>query len=391
MRRSDHDSLSQDRPTARAETRFLHSLFTSEAIGGGIALVAAVAAVLWANLDTSGYHHLQHLHLGPLSLEHWAADGGLAVFFFLAGLELKREFVEGSLRDPRTAAIPVVAACCGVAVPALLFTLLNLGTADLHGWAIPAPTDIAFALAVLAILGRRAPAALRVFLLTLAVVDDVIVIAIIAIAYSQTLHIAWLLGAAVLIAAYGLLIRLGVRQLWLLVPIAAGAWWCTLHSGIHATVAGVALALLTPVSERLEHALAPWSAGLLVPIFALTSAGVTISSGGALDSTVFWGVVVGLVLGKPLGIVLGTLVTGVVTGRPWDAGLRDLVGLGFIAGIGFTVALLVSDLAYADQRVTVAKTAVLTASVAASVIGVLVLGLRRRTTTGTADRTDAAG
>lgn len=378
------------RPAVRPDSRFLRDLFASEAIGGSIALMAAVLAVIWANVDLHGYLHVQHVHLGPLSLEHWAADGGLTLFFFVAGLELKREFVEGSLRDPRTAAIPIAAACCGVAVPALVFTLLNTGTSNLHGWAIAAPTDIAFALAVLAILGRRAPSELRIFLLTLAVVDDVIVIAIIAFAYSKALNTGWLLGAIALIAAFALLVRFGWARVWMLTPIAVGAWWCTLHSGIHATVAGVVLALLTPVSERLEHALAPWSAGLVVPLFALTSAGVAIG-GGVADSRVFWGVLLGLVLGKPAGIVLGSWAAGLVTGRPWNGSVRDLVGVGFIAGIGFTVAILVSDLAYADERVTEAKTAVLLASTVAAVIGLLVLGLRRRANTATARRNDAAG
>ncbi|MGN6722230.1 MAG: Na+/H+ antiporter NhaA, partial [Marmoricola sp.] len=158
--------------------------------------------------------------------------------------------------------------------------------------------------------------------------------------------------------------------------------------------AGVVLALLTPVSERLEHALAPWSAGLVVPVFALTSAGVAIGGNGMFDDRVFWGVLLGLVVGKPLGIAAGTLATGALTGRRWNdsgAGLRDLVGLGFIAGIGFTVALLVSDLAYADERIADAKTAALTASAVAAVIGVLVLGLRRETAPGTAEPADAAG
>lgn len=392
MRSSDHGSPNQAVPNT--EARFLRDLFASEAIGGAIALVAALVAVLWANVDLHGYQHLQHLRLGPLSMEHWAADGGLTLFFFIAGLELKREFVQGSLRDPRAAAIPVAAACCGVAVPALLFILLNLGTANLRGWAIPAPTDIAFALAVLAILGRRAPSALRVFLLTLAVVDDVIVIAIIAFAYSNSLQLGWLLGAVALIGLYAALFRVGRPPAWLLVPIAIGAWWCTLHSGIHATVAGVVLALLTPVSERLEHALAPWSAGLVVPVFALTSAGVAIGGHGTFDNRVFWGVLVGLVIGKPLGIALGTLATATVMGRRWTdsgAGLRDLVGLGLIAGIGFTVAILVSDLAYSDERLAEAKTAVLAASAVAAVLGVLVLGLRHETDPATADPTDAAG
>lgn len=389
MRSSDHRSPGQEGPGSAALSGFLGDLFRSEAIGGAIALAAALIAVVWANLDAASYQHLQHLHLGPLSLEHWAADGGLTLFFFVAGLELKREFVDGSLRDPRTAAIPVAAACCGVAVPALLFALFNVGTSNLHGWAIAAPTDIAFALAVLAILGSRASGALRIFLLTLAVVDDIIVIAIIAVAYSSDLRVGWLLGAVVSIGAYGLLVRRA--PLAIVLALGLAGWWCTLHSGIHATVAGVVIALLTPVSEHLEETLAPWSAGLVVPLFALTSAGVVIGGHGAFTSHVFWGVLIGLVVGKPLGIVIGAGVAGAATGRRWERGLRDLIGLGFIAGIGFTVALLVSDLAYADQRVAEAKTGVLTASVVAALIGLGVLGVRRRAASGTAEGSDTAG
>ncbi|HWU31428.1 MAG TPA: Na+/H+ antiporter NhaA [Marmoricola sp.] len=414
MRSSDHDSPQQEQPTASGEQRFLRDLFTSEAIGGGLALAAALVAVVWANLDLDAYRHFQHLKLGPLSLEHWAADGGLTLFFFVAGLELKREFVWGSLRDPRTAAIPVVAACCGVAVPALVFVLLDLGGGSMRGWAIPAPTDIAFALAVLAVIGRRAPSSLRVFLLTLAVVDDLIVIAIIAIAYSGSLDVRWLLGALALIATYALLAKghfrasrshLGASKRHvdtafraLSVVVGLGAWWCTLHSGIHATVAGVVLALLTPahpeIGQRLEHALAPWSAGLAVPVFALMSAGVAIGS-GAFDHRVFWGVFLGLVIGKPLGIAVGAIATSRATGMPWDGGAgatwRDLVGLGFIGGIGFTVALLVSDLAFADERVDEAKAAVLLASTTAAILGAAILALSSRSTTRVADPERASG
>lgn len=401
-------------PAQPADQGFLRDLFTSEAIGGGLALTAALIAVIWANLDLSAYQHLQHLRLGPLSLEHWAADGGLTLFFFVAGLELKREFVAGSLRDPRTAAIPVAAACCGVAVPALLFILVDANTGNLRGWAIPAPTDIAFALAVLAVVGRRAPSSLRVFLLTLAVVDDLIVIAIIAIAYSGSLQVGWLLGALGLIVTYAVLARGHFRaprsQLRasrsrfdtaigaVAVVVALGAWWCTLHSGIHATVAGVVLALLTPatpdIGQRLEHMLAPWSAGLVVPVFALMSAGVAIS-GGSFDHRVFWGAFIGLVIGKPLGIALGAMVASRLTGQPWDgagrATSRDLLGLGLIGGIGFTVAILVSDLAYADQRIDEAKAGVLIASTVAAVLGASILALSSRSATHAADREHASG
>lgn len=351
-------------------------------MGGCIALVAAIAAVIWANIDAAGYAHVQHTKVGPLNVEHWTADGGLTLFFFVAGLELKREFVHGALLDRRAAAIPVTAAFCGVAVPALVFVLINLGGPNLRGWAIPSPTDIAFALAVLAVLGSRIPRGIRLFLLTLAVVDDLIVIAIIAVAYSGTLDWAWLALAVACLAAYGALSRFGRGPLVIVALIALGvlAWWSTLHSGIHATVAGVALALLTPtdVGERLEHLLAPWSAGLIVPAFALTSAGINLGHAN-IATTTFWGVFAGLVLGKPLGIALGAWLAARATKTTIGMRASELLGLGFLGGIGFTVALLVSDLAFSDDRLIEAKSAVLMASTAAALLGVAVLvGSARR-------------
>lgn len=391
MTSGDHLKANQDlsHRSKSEEASTLKNLLASQTAGRVVALVAAVAAVIWAMIDATSYHRFQHIDLGPLTVEHWAADGGLAIFFFLAGLELKREFVTGSLRDRKAAAIPIAAACCGVAVPALIFIAVNAGGPHLAGWAIPAPTDIAFALAVLAVLGRSAPEAWRIFLLTLAVVDDLIVIAIIAIGYSSSLNLAWLAGAIGLIALYALCsVSKQVRHVltWALVPLAIGAWWCTLHSGIHATVAGLILALLTPVNEPLERVLSPWSASVVVPVFALTSAGVSLGSNTIGDSRVFWGVFFGLVIGKPVGIMLGARIAGLLirprTTAKNDLATMDLVGLGFLGGIGFTVALLVTDLAYSAELNSQAKAAVLTASVTTAAIGTAILACSPRRRTG---------
>jgi NhaA family Na+:H+ antiporter len=328
-------------------------------------------------------------------VEHWAADGALTLFFFVAGLELKREFLLGSLRRPVDAAVPVVAAICGVALPALVYvvatTMISGGTANLRGWAIPAATDIAFALAVLAVVGSALPAPLRAFLLTLAVVDDLIVILIIAIFYTDTVHLGPMLGAAGVLAAYGLMQRLRVSTPVLLVPLAVAAWWLVHESGVHATIAGVVLGLLTRVlpdpgedsspAERLEHRLAPISASIAVPFFALMSAGVQLTGGwGLVRHPVVVGVVLGLVLGKPVGILFGTwLVTAVSPAElNEEVSWRDLVGLAVLAGVGFTVSLLVSDLSFPSGRAEEAKTAVLVGSLLAGLLGALVLGRRNR-------------
>ncbi|MGZ4495152.1 MAG: Na+/H+ antiporter NhaA, partial [Nocardioides sp.] len=271
------------------ETTFVGDLLRQETVGGGIMLTAAVVAVVWANSPWSdAYDAVRAFTLGPLDLEHWASDGALTLFFFLAGLELKREMLVGSLRRPADALVPIVAALAGVATPAVVFALVNLRDGGrLVGWAIPAATDIAFALAVLAVVGSALPASLRGFLLTLAVVDDLVVIVIIAVFYTSTLHLWWLLTSAVLFATYSLLQRLRVTTALLYLPVAVAAWWCTHESGIHATIAGVVLGLLTRVrpdadearspAERLEDRLAPVPAGVAVPFFALMAAGVTLA------------------------------------------------------------------------------------------------------------------
>lgn len=375
----------------RGESTFIGHMLRQETVGGSIALLAAAVAVLWANLDSPSYQHLRHWDLGPLDLEHWAADGALTIFFFVAGLELKREFLVGSLRRPVDAAVPVVAAICGVAVPALVFTVVNLGTDNLAGWAIPSATDIAFALAVLAVVGSHLPTQLRAFLLTLAVVDDLIVIVIIAIFYSGSLDPRSLLFAAAAIAAYAIFQRLRVRTSLVYLPLAVTAWWFTHESGIHATIAGVALGLLTRVipdeterrspAERLEHRLTPISAAVAVPFFALMSAGVVVAGGAELfDDPIVVGVALGLVVGKPLGVFGGTWLLTRFTRAELDASVawRDVVGIAVLAGVGFTVSLLVSDLSFDDARRDAAKTAVLLGSLVSGLLAGAILFRRNK-------------
>jgi NhaA family Na+:H+ antiporter len=375
------------------ESTFVGDLLRKETLGGGIALLAAAAAVIWMNLDASSYQSLRHHPIGALDVEHWAADGALAVFFFIAGLELKRELLVGSLRRPADAAVPMVAAICGVAVPALIYLVVNRtdgGVANLEGWAIPAATDIAFALAVLAVVGSALPTPLRAFLLTLAVVDDLIVIVIIALFYTDTLDLRALAGAVAVLALYGACQRMRLTSSLIYLPLAIAAWWLTHESGVHATVAGVALGLLTRVlpdedetrspAERLEHRLVPLSAGVAVPFFALMSAGVKLGGDTSFTHPILLGVTLGLVLGKPVGILLGSwLVTRFTRAElDEDIGWRDLIGVAVLGGVGFTVSLLVSDLSFADVRRDEAKTAVLLASLLAAVLGALILGRRNR-------------
>lgn len=376
------------------ESSFLGDLLRKEMVGGALALLAAVVAVIWANSAWGdAYDSFRAFELGPLDMEHWAADGALTIFFFVAGLELKREFVVGSLRNPADAAVPIVAAVCGVAVPAVIYTVVNVTQAGgrTEGWAIPAATDIAFALAVLAVVGSNLPTSLRAFLLTLAVVDDLIVIVIIAIFYTETLDLAALGIAVLAFAAWALLQHFRVHIPLLYIAVALVAWWFTHESGIHATIAGVVLGALVRVrpdpseqrspAERLEHLLAPLSAGVAVPFFALLSAGVVLGGGGdLLSDPVVVGVVLGLVVGKPLGVFAGTWLLTRFTRADLnpDLSYRDIVGVAILAGVGFTVSLLVSDLSFTGSEREAAKTAVLVGSTIAAVLGALVLGHRDR-------------
>ncbi|MFJ5827792.1 Na+/H+ antiporter NhaA [Streptomyces sp. NPDC093089] len=385
------------------ERRYLTDALRTETVGGVLLLVAAVAALIWANSPLSeSYESVRNFHIGPaalgldLSIQHWAADGLLAVFFFVAGIELKRELVAGELRDPRAAALPVVAALCGMAAPALVYTLVNtLGNGSLDGWAVPTATDIAFALAVLAVIGTSLPSALRAFLLTLAVVDDLFAILIIAIFFTGDLNFAALGGAFAGLAVFWLLLRKGVRGWYVYVPLALVVWGLMYNSGVHATIAGVAMGLMlrcTPregeehsPGEHIEHLVRPVSAGLAVPLFALFSAGVSVSGGALRDvftQPVTLGVVLGLVVGKAVGIFGGTWLTARFTRAELNPDLSwpDVFAVATLAGIGFTVSLLIGELAFAGDAVLTdeVKAAVLIGSAVAAVLASVLLKLRVR-------------
>ncbi|MEV6923672.1 Na+/H+ antiporter NhaA [Dactylosporangium sp. NPDC051485] len=399
-------------------SRRIAEMLRTETVGGLLLLVAALVAFGWANSPwAGGYARLSDWRVGPaawhldLTLAAWAADGLLAVFFFVAGLELKREFVAGDLRDPRRAVLPVVAAVGGMAVPALLYVAVNASAGDLGGWAVPTATDIAFALAVLALGGSRVPAALRTFLLTLAVVDDLLAIGIIAVAYTAGLAVLPLLAAAVPLAVFAWLMRRDGPGRWLLGPLAVLVWLLVHASGVHATVAGVLLAFTVPVrpagrvdvAARLEHRLRPVSAGFAVPVFAFFAAGVPLagatSLGAALRDPVTLGVLAGLMLGKPVGVLAATWLARRVTGAalPGGLGRQDLAVVGMLSGIGFTVSLLIAELAFgagtpAGEH---ARLAILLASCGSAAAATLLLRSRRRqppvARRPALDRTAAAG
>jgi NhaA family Na+:H+ antiporter len=384
-------------------------------VGGLLLLAAAVVALAWANSPwADAYETVRTTTVGPsalgldLDLQHWAADGLLAIFFFVAGLELKRELVVGQLRRPADAALPVIAALCGMAVPALLFVAVTrLQDGSGAGWAVPTATDIAFALAVLAVVGRSLPPAVRAFLLTLAVVDDLGAILIIAVFFTDAIALWALAAAAAGLALYVLAQHRRITTRWLYLPLAFAVWLCVLHSGVHATIAGVALGLLTRVrpdrgeaaspAERLEHRIRPVSAGFAIPVFALLSAGVTVSA-GALDDAVrdvaALGVVVGLVAGKLAGVLGGTWLAARFTRAELspDVGWGDRVAVGLLAGIGFTVSLLIAELAFAGdpERIERVKLAVLCASVLAAVAAAALLRVRSRRHAGRATDVDRA-
>ncbi|MVA76931.1 Na+/H+ antiporter NhaA [Auraticoccus sp. F435] len=366
-----------------------------ETVGGVLMLVAALVAVVWANVAGGSYEAVRHIGIGPLDLQHWAADGLLAIFFFVAGLELKRELVAGSLRKPSAALVPIVAAAGGMVVPALIYLGLNLALpgGDARGWAVPMATDIAFALAILGIVGGNLPTSLRAFLLTLAIVDDIGAIAVIAVAFTTDLAPLWLLGAFACALAWWLLQRRRLDWWWLHVPLFVLCWWCMFSSGVHATIAGVVLGLLTRTSpeegndpvDRWEHFWRPVSAGFVVPLFALMSAGVVVAPSAlqaVFTEPVPLGIMIGLVAGKVLGVTGGAWLTARFTRAELapDIGWRDVLGISVVAGVGFTVALLVAELAFAGspELVEEAKTAVLLGSLVAAVLAAVALRRRGR-------------
>jgi NhaA family Na+:H+ antiporter len=377
---------------------FVRRFLETEAAGGIVLVVAAVAALVWANSPWSAsyaafLHADVELHVGTIGfsgdLHHFVNDGLMALFFLVVGLEIKRELVTGDLRDPRVAALPAFAAVGGMIVPALIYLVVNAGEVGRDGWGIPMATDIAFAVGVVALLGSRIPSSLKLFLLSLAVVDDVGAIVVIAIFYSSSIDGQALAIAGALVVAVVVLQRLRVHWLPLYALLFLACWVATLQSGIHPTIAGVVFGLLAPArpvadesvspAERLEHALHPLTSFVIVPLFALVNAGVEIRS-GAFDapgaSAVAVGIAAGLVIGKLAGVFTATwlAVRSRVASLPEGVTWRAIAGIAAIAGIGFTVSLFVTGLAFDDPALTDAATlAILGSSVLASLIGAAIL------------------
>jgi len=392
----------------------LRDFLRTEASGGILLVGASVAALVWANSPwSSAYtrwwgHHL-HVHLPfglhglDLSLQHWVNDGLMTIFFLVVGLEIKREMTSGHLAGRRAATLPAIAALGGMVVPALAY-LAVAGRTAAHGWGVPMATDIALAVGVLVLAGPAVPPALRAFLLGLAVVDDIGAIVVIAVFYSTGVSFGWLAAAGAAIGATALVKALGGHHVVVFVVLGVVAWYGLHEAGVHPTIAGVAMGLLAPVTPRhpkgsdghgetvvewLEHALHPWSSFVIVPIFALANAGIHVTGASlraAWGSAITWGIIVGLLLGKPIGVLLATRAT--VRARLADAPAgtsdRQLLGAGNAAGIGFTVALFIAELAFRDSKGVVdleevadAKMAILVASLASGVVAFFVLRQRR--------------
>jgi NhaA family Na+:H+ antiporter len=389
-------------PTVPPLTRLVRFLTTDRG-GGVLLLVATVIALVWANSGAAGgYHGIRDAGIGPawadlhLTVGEWASDGLLAVFFFVTGLELKQEFLTGALRRPQDALVPVLAACGGVATPALLYFLVNTIAADgdTAGWAVPAATDIAFAVSVLAVVGSHLPPRLRVFLLTLAVVDDLIGIVIIAFFFADDLKLGFLLLALVPLALFTWCTRHGLNRWWILTPLGVLTWALVHHSGIHATIAAVVLGFTVPVmskagdatSHRIAGRLGPWSSLVVLPVFAFFAAGVTVGGFSGLTDAwsdpVAYGVIIALVVGKPLGITVTTWLSSKIPGMALAPSLRwpDIIGMGMVAGIGFTVSLLISELTFGPGSLLDdhGKVGVLTGSVLSAVLGGAYLSVRDR-------------
>ena len=419
------------RTVARPMVRFL----AQETASGVLLLVATAAALIWANSAWSDSYHefwetevvfaigswMPFSHEGHgLSLELWVNDALMVLFFFVVGLEIKTEVSVGDLSKPRDAALPAIAALGGMIVPAGLYALINLGGPGIDGWGVPMATDIAFAVGVLALLGSRIPQKLKLFLLALAIADDVGAIVVIAIFYTAQLHFGWLALAMGLLVTIGVLRRMRMWFTPIYVVIGFLVWYATFRSGVHATIAGVALGLMTPARSLLGHRtfervedvvsgdvvspqaardahwkiresvpvtnrmlmlLSPWTSFVVIPVFALANAGVTLSNDAvsdALSSRVTLGVIIGLVVGKPLGIWIATMSAVRFTSVRLPEGLTSthILGAGAVAGIGFTVALFISDLAFEDPLISDQATiGILVASVLATLVG---FGILRR-------------
>ncbi|WP_430732349.1 Na+/H+ antiporter NhaA [Amycolatopsis ruanii] len=389
--------VGQPRQAAAEFVRYLRT----ETTGGMILLAATAIALLWANSPLGeSYRVVRDFHIGPhllhldLSVGDWAKDGLLALFFFVAGLELKRELVVGELSRPKKAVLPIAAALGGMVVPAVVALIAGGGAPGMdRAWAIPTATDIAFALGVLALTASNLPSSARVFLLSLAVVDDLGAIFLIAVLFTTSFNLVAALVAVVSLALYAFLQYKRVRTAWIYVPLAIVVWVAVHSAGVHATIAGVALGLLTRVRPdqgeeeapaiRLEHRLQPWSAAVAVPVFALFAAVVAVSGeslGRVFTEAVPLAVFLGLVVGKAVGI-FGACFAAVklrLAEKPSGVGWRDIAALSLLGGVGFTVSLLIADLALEGEASELARTAVLLASAVCSLAGAAMLVRRNK-------------
>ena len=429
--------IGSDKRLARTVARPVLNFMAIEAASGIVLVVATIAALFWANSPWSdSYHEILDLHLtinfGSFqildeSVEHLINDGLMAIFFFVVGLEIKRELVAGELRDPRAAALPTIAAVGGMVVPALLFFALNPSGPEANGWGIPMATDIAFALGVMSLLGKRVPTQLKLFLLALAIVDDVGAIAVIAIFYTEAIETPWLITAIIIFVAVFVMQKVKIWYTPVYVILGVVAWYAVLESGVHATIAGVVLGLLTPatplqkevspgdvvgtvvdpedlnaasarranlyvresvsVAERLETLIHPFTSFVILPLFALANAGIVLSGEAVSDastSTVTLGIILGLVVGKTLGVTLFTwiAVKSTMCSLPRGTTWLQIVAVAMLAGIGFTVALFITGLAFDGPELAVfdtqARMGILVASLIASIVGVFLLARSTR-------------
>lgn len=382
--------------------KLLHRFLNSDASGGVTLIIAALAAMLLANMDAtqSIYHSFLstpvELTVGSLEIHKdmllWINDALMAIFFLLVGLEVKKELVQGSLASRQQAIFPVIAALGGMVVPALIYLLFN-GHDEItrHGWAIPTATDIAFALGVLALLGSRVPVTLKVFLMALAIIDDLGAILIIALFYTSQLSMLSLGVAGAAIAVLAIMNALNIRRTGLYILVGVVLWTAVLKSGVHATIAGVIIGFFIPLKEKegvspaisLEHVLQPWVSWLILPLFAFANAGVSLQGVtlAGLGSTLPLGIMAGLVIGKPLGVSLFTWVALrlKLAKLPQGAAFHHIMAVGVLCGIGFTMSIFITTLAFAElepELVDWAKLGILTGSVLSAAIGYMLLRWR---------------
>ncbi len=367
-----------------AVSKLFQEFFRSERSGGLLLIACTIVSLVLSNL-WSEYHDLWTINIGGSTLTHLINDGLMTIFFLLIGLELEREIYIGELSSIQKASFPVIAALGGMLVPAGIYILLNLQT-DIRGFGIPMATDIAFAIGVLSLLGNKVPAGLKIFLTALAVIDDLGAIMVIAVFYSTSIHLAWLAATIIIFLVLFLLNRLKIQVLWIYLVVGAVAWWCMLHSGIHATLAGVILAFAIPfgdggedsISYRLQDRLHWPVAFIVLPIFALANTSIVLQSVSleSLTGMVTVGIVAGLVLGKPIGIFgFGYLATKLgLSVAPSDSTWRQVFGVSILGGIGFTMSIFIALLAFDEPHtIDAAKIAIMLASTLAGIVGFVVL------------------